>query len=52
VVRDKAACDKYAVDMRMKLQALIPDVEHAKETDLGSEVPRIAGDSSRVSALE
>src|ERR1017187_7100607 len=28
--------------MRMKLQALIPAVEHAEETDLGTEVPWIA----------
>ena len=30
-----------AMDMRMKLQALIPAVEHAEEADLGTEVPRI-----------
>jgi hypothetical protein len=28
----------------MKLQALIPAVEHAEETDLGSKMPWIAGD--------
>jgi len=31
-----------AVDMRMKLQALVPAMEHAEETDLGSEMPWIA----------
>ncbi len=31
-----------AVDVRMKLQALIPAVKHAEETDLGSKVPRVA----------
>ena len=30
--------------MRMKLQALIPTVKHAEETDLGSKMPWIAGD--------
>src|ERR1035437_4043902 len=30
--------------MRMKLQALIPTVEHAEEADLGTEVSRIASD--------
>src|SRR5580658_781212 len=30
--------------MRMKLQALIPAVEHAEETDLGTEMPWIASD--------
>jgi hypothetical protein len=28
----------------MKLQALIPTMEHAEETDLGSKMPGIAGD--------
>jgi hypothetical protein len=27
----------------MKLQALIPTMEHAEETDLGSKMPGIAG---------
>ena len=35
---------QYAVDMRMKLQALIPTMEHAEETDLGTKMPRVAGD--------
>src|SRR5271156_2133812 len=30
--------------MRMKLQALIPAMEHAEETDLGTEMPWIASD--------
>ena len=44
MVWSETAGGKYAVDMRMKLQALIPAVEHAEETDLGSKMPRIAGD--------
>jgi len=39
----KAACGKYAVDVRMKPQALIPAVEHAEEADLGPKMPGIAG---------
>src|SRR6266849_1072517 len=30
--------------MRMMLQSLVPGVEHAEETDLGSQAPGIAGD--------
>src|ERR1035441_8622086 len=30
--------------MRMKLQALIPAMEHAEEADLGSKMPWVAGD--------
>ena len=44
MVRGKAACGKYAVDVRMKLQALIPAMEHAEEADLGSKMPGIASD--------
>lgn len=44
MIRCKAASGNDAVDMRMKLQALIPAVEHAEETGLGSQMPRIAGD--------
>ena len=44
MIRREAAGGKYAVDMRMKLQPLIPTVEHAEEADLGSKVPGIAGD--------
>src|ERR1019366_886339 len=43
VVGGEAASGNYAVDVRMKLQALIPAVEHAEETDLGSEMPWIGG---------
>ena len=32
------------MDVGMKLQALISAVEHAEEADLGSKMPRIAGD--------
>jgi len=44
VVRGNAAGGKYAMNMRMKLQALIPAMEHAEEANLGSEMPRIASD--------
>ena len=44
VIRRETAGGNDAVDMRMKLQALIPAMEHAEEADLGSEMPRIAGD--------
>ena len=44
MIRSETAGGNDAVDMRMKLQALIPAVEHAEEADLGTEVPRIAGD--------
>ena len=44
MVRGKAAGGNDAVDMGMKLQALIPAVEHAEEADLGAEMPRVAGD--------
>ncbi len=44
VIRSEAAGGNDAVDMRMKLQALIPTVEHAEEADLGAEVSPIAGD--------
>ena len=37
--------------MRVELQALIPRVQHTEETDLGSEMARIAGDlQQRLSA--
>jgi exodeoxyribonuclease V alpha subunit len=42
VVRRKAAGGKYAVDVGMKLQALIPAMEHAEEADLGTEMPWVA----------
>ena len=44
VIRSETAGRNDAVDMRMKLQALSPTVEHAEEADLGTEVSRIAGD--------
>jgi hypothetical protein len=44
VVQSDAAGGNYAVDMGMKLQALIPTVEHAEETDLGTKVTWIARD--------
>jgi len=44
VIRREAAGGNDAVDVRMKLQALIPAVEHAEEADLGAEMPGIAGD--------
>jgi hypothetical protein len=42
--RGDAAGGNDAVDVGMKLQALIPAMEHAEETDLGTEMPWIAGD--------
>jgi hypothetical protein len=44
VIRSQTAGGKYAVDMGMMLQPLIPGVEHAEETYLGSKVPGIASD--------
>jgi len=44
VIRSEATGGKYAVDMRMKLQPLIPAVKHAEEADLSSKMPWIAGD--------
>ena len=44
MVWGKTAGGNDAVDMRMKLQALIPAMEHAEETDLGAKMPRVAGD--------
>jgi hypothetical protein len=51
MIWSQAAGGNDAVDMRMKLQALIPTVEHAEETDLGAKVSRIASDLQQVSAL-
>jgi len=42
VIWSETAGSDHAVDMRMKLQALVPAMEHAEETDLGSEMPWIA----------
>ena len=44
MVWSEAAGGKYAVDMRMKLQPLIPAVQHAEEADLCSKMAWIAGD--------
>ena len=44
VIRSQTASGKYAVDMGMMPQPLIPGVEHAEETYLGSKVPGIASD--------
>src|ERR1700745_1039551 len=44
VIRTEAASGDYTVDMRMKLQALIPTVEHAEDTDFGAGMTRVAGD--------
>jgi len=44
VVRNQATGGNDAVDVGMKLQALVPAVEHAEEADLGTEMPWIAGD--------
>ncbi len=44
MVRSDAASGNDAVDVGMKLQALIPAMEHAEETDLGTEMPWIASD--------
>ena len=44
MIRSEAAGGKHAVDMGMMLQPLIPGMEDAEETYLGSKVPGIAGD--------
>jgi len=44
VIRSEAASRDYAVDMGMMLQSLVPGMEHAEETDLGSQVAWIASD--------
>ena len=44
VVRSETAGGQDAVDMGMMLQSLVPGMEHAEETDLGSKVAWIAGD--------
>ena len=44
VIQREAAGGNYAVDMRMKVQALVPTVQHAEETDLGTKMPGIASD--------
>ena len=42
VIWCEAAGGNDTVDMGMKLQSLIPGVEHAEETDLGSKMSRVA----------
>ena len=44
VIRSEAASGNDAVDVRVKLQALIPAVEHAEKTDLRTQMTRVAGD--------
>jgi hypothetical protein len=44
VVGGEAASGNHAVDVRMKLQALIPTVEHTEEADLGAEMAWITSD--------
>ena len=44
VIRSQAAGGNDTVDMRMELQSLIPAVEHAEETDLGTKMPWITSD--------
>ena len=44
VILSETAGGNDAVDMRMKLQALIPAMQHAEEADLGTEMPWIASD--------
>src|ERR1035438_2872357 len=42
MIRSEAAGGNDAMDMRMKLQELIPGVEHAEEADLSSKMSRVA----------
>ena len=44
VAPSEAASGDDAVDMGMMLQSLIPGMEHAEESDLGSKVAGIASD--------
>ena len=44
MLRSEAAGGKYAVDVRMELQALIPAMEHAEKADLGTEMPWVTSD--------
>ena len=45
MIRSEAAGGDHAVDMRMKLQSLIPAMQYAEEADLCTEMARIAGDA-------
>src|SRR5271170_907731 len=44
MIRSETAGGNHAVDMGMMLQSLVPGMEHAEETDLGSQVAGIASD--------
>jgi hypothetical protein len=44
VVRSETSGGKHAVNVGMMLQALIPGVEHAEKSNLGSQVAGIASD--------
>ncbi|MGB6743808.1 MAG: hypothetical protein WBE38_09125, partial [Terracidiphilus sp.] len=44
MIRSQTAGGKHAVDVGMKLQALVPAVKHTEETDLGTEMPWITSD--------
>src|SRR5271157_946720 len=44
VIRSDTPGSKYTVDVRMKLQTLVPGVEHAEEANLSSKMPGIASD--------
>ena len=43
VIGGQTAGRKYAMDMGMKLELLIPGVQHTEETDLGAKMLRIEG---------
>ena len=44
VLAGESAGGNDTVDMRMKLEFLVPGVKHAEETDLGSEMGGVARD--------
>jgi len=44
VIERESTGGNNAVDMRMKLELLVPGVEHAEEADLGSEMSGVASD--------
>ena len=43
MIRGQAAGRQNTMDMRVKLQSLVPGVQHAEEADLRSQMARIAG---------
>jgi len=49
-IRSEGAGSDYAVDMRMKLQSLIPAMEHSKEAECRHRDSADRGISSKVSA--